>query len=179
MLFSLRVQICLLSLVGFPCFVCRNDAVWFLNLVLKSFSVRPMYVSVVLLSLHVTVAWQISDDWRQFPLSGHVFFCWQLQVLVSFVLVLSAVSSMCLDEFKLRLLWLAMVCLVLFLQLWQILIVLQLKIFRSLRSFGKCLSIRVRNLCPILVLKVFLNGGLYQSMLFCCLSFHLLAVGAP
>ena len=73
MLFSLRVQICFLSLVGFPCFVCRNDAVWFLNLVLKSFSVRPMYVSVVLLSLHVTVAWQISDELRQFPLSGHVF----------------------------------------------------------------------------------------------------------
>ena len=43
-------------------------------------------------------------------------FCLQLQVLVSFVLVLSAVSSMCLDEFKLRLLWLAMICLVLFLQ---------------------------------------------------------------
>ena len=29
-LFSLRVQICLLSLVEFLCFVCRNDAVWFL-----------------------------------------------------------------------------------------------------------------------------------------------------
>ena len=57
MLFSLRVQICLLSSVEFPCFVCRNDVVWFLYLVLKSFSVRPMYVSVVLLSLHVTVAW--------------------------------------------------------------------------------------------------------------------------
>ena len=35
----------------------RNDAVWFLYLVLKSFSVSPMYVSVVLLSLRVTVAW--------------------------------------------------------------------------------------------------------------------------
>ena len=31
----------------------RNDAVWFLYLVLKSFSVSPMYVSVVLLSLRV------------------------------------------------------------------------------------------------------------------------------
>ena len=35
---------------------------------------------------------------QQFPWSEHVFFCWQLQGLVSFVLVLSAVSSMCLDE---------------------------------------------------------------------------------
>ena len=35
----------------------KNDAVWFLYLVLKSFSVSPMYVSVVLLSLRVTVAW--------------------------------------------------------------------------------------------------------------------------
>ena len=39
MLFSLRVQICLLSSVEFLRFVCRNDAVWFLYLVLKSFSV--------------------------------------------------------------------------------------------------------------------------------------------
>ena len=56
MLFSLRVQICLLSSVEFLSFVCRNDAVWFLYLVLKLFSVSPMYVSVVLLSLRVTVA---------------------------------------------------------------------------------------------------------------------------
>ena len=35
----------------------RNDAVWFLYLVLKLFSVSPMYVSVLLLSLRVTVAW--------------------------------------------------------------------------------------------------------------------------
>ena len=55
MLFSFKV--CLLSSVEFLCFVCRNDAVWFLFLVLKSFSVSPMYVSVVLFSLHVTVAW--------------------------------------------------------------------------------------------------------------------------
>ena len=46
-LFSLRVQICLLSSVEFL----RNDAVWFLYLVLKSFSVSPMYVSMVPLSL--------------------------------------------------------------------------------------------------------------------------------
>ena len=57
MLLSLRVQICLLSSVEFLCLTWRNDAVWFLYLVLKSFSVSPMYVSVVLLSLRVTVAW--------------------------------------------------------------------------------------------------------------------------
>ena len=56
-LLSLRVQICLLSSVEFLCLAWRNDAVWLLYLVLKSFSVSPMYVSVVLLSLRVTVAW--------------------------------------------------------------------------------------------------------------------------
>ena len=57
MLLSLRVQICLMSLVEFLCLAWRNDAVWFLYLVLKLLSVSPMYVSVVLLSLRVTVAW--------------------------------------------------------------------------------------------------------------------------
>ena len=57
MLLSLRVQMCLLSSVEFLCLVWQNDAVWFLYLVLKSFSVSPMYVSVMLLSLRVTVAW--------------------------------------------------------------------------------------------------------------------------
>ena len=56
MLLSLRVQICLLSSVEFLCLAWRNDAVWFLYLVLKSFSVSPMYVSVVLLSLRVVFA---------------------------------------------------------------------------------------------------------------------------
>ena len=58
MMLSLRVQICLLSSVEFLCLAWRNDAAWFnLYLVLKLFSVSPMYVSVVLLSLRVTVAW--------------------------------------------------------------------------------------------------------------------------
>ena len=57
MLLSLRVQMCLLSSVEFLCLAWRNEAVWFLYLVLKSFSVSLMYVSVVLLSLRVTVAW--------------------------------------------------------------------------------------------------------------------------
>ena len=57
MFLCLRVQMCLLSSVDFLCLVWRNDAVWFLYLVLKSFSVSPMYVSVVLLFLRLTVAW--------------------------------------------------------------------------------------------------------------------------
>ena len=48
---------CLLSSVEFLSSEWRNDAVWFRYLVLKSFSVSAMYVSVVLLSLRVTVAW--------------------------------------------------------------------------------------------------------------------------
>ena len=42
MLLSLRVQMCLLSSVEFLCLAWRDDAVWFLYLVLKSFSVIPM-----------------------------------------------------------------------------------------------------------------------------------------
>ena len=48
---------CLLSSVEFLCLAWRNDAVWFLYLVLKSFSVSPMYVSAMLLPLRVMVAW--------------------------------------------------------------------------------------------------------------------------
>ena len=50
MLSFLSVQMCLLSSVEFLCLAWRNDAVWFLCLVLKSVSVSPMYVSEVLLS---------------------------------------------------------------------------------------------------------------------------------
>ena len=50
-------------------------------------------------------------DCRQFPSSGHLFFCRQLHVLLW--AVLSSVSSVCWDEFKIRLLWLSMICLVL------------------------------------------------------------------
>ena len=42
MLLFLRVQMCLLSPVGFLRRVCQNEAVWFLYLVLKLFSVSPM-----------------------------------------------------------------------------------------------------------------------------------------
>ena len=59
---------------------------------LKSFSVSPMYVLEVLLSLRLT------DEWRQFLLSGHVFFSRQLHVLLS--VVLSALSLTCSDKLK-------------------------------------------------------------------------------
>ena len=75
---------------------------WFLYRVLKSFSVSPMYVSEVLSSLRVTVAWQMTDDRRQFPLSGHEIFCRQLRDFLS--TRLSAVSSACWDGFKMDLL---------------------------------------------------------------------------
>ena len=50
---------CLLSLVEFLCSTCMcwNDVVWFLYLVMKSFSLSPIYVSGVLLSLCVMVTW--------------------------------------------------------------------------------------------------------------------------
>ena len=55
----------------------------------------------------------MTDGWRQCPLSGHafvlsavlLFFMWSAGILV------------CPDEFKMRLLWLSMICFVLFLQL--------------------------------------------------------------
>ena len=57
MLLSLRVQMYLLRSVELLGLAWRNDSVWFLYLVLKSFSVRLMYVSVVLLSFRAMVAW--------------------------------------------------------------------------------------------------------------------------
>ena len=39
----------------------------------------------------------------------------------------------------------------------------QLTICLSFSYFGKCLSTRAGNLCPILVLTFLLNEGLYQS----------------
>ena len=60
MLLSLRVQICLLSSVEFLCFAWQNDGVWFLYLVLKSFSVSPMCVPEVLLSIIITLVKQIN-----------------------------------------------------------------------------------------------------------------------
>ena len=57
----------------------------------------------------------MTDDCRQFPLSGHAFFCRQLNVLLFFVL--SAGTLVFPDEFKMRLLWLSMICFVLFMQL--------------------------------------------------------------
>ena len=91
MLLSLRVQMCLLSSVELLCLAWRNDAMWFLYLVLKSFSVSPMYVSVVLLSLHFLLL----------------------------MVVAAAVSSACIDAVRIsmRLLWFSIICFMLFMQL--------------------------------------------------------------
>ena len=63
---------------------------------------------------------QITDDCRQFPSSGHVFFCRQLYVfLLSMVAAAAAVAvlSICIDAVRMRLLWLSIICFVLFMQL--------------------------------------------------------------
>ena len=60
-LLSLRVQTYLLSSEEFLYLLCRNVALWFLYLTLNSFSVSPMYVSVLLLSCRVTEAWYIAE----------------------------------------------------------------------------------------------------------------------
>ena len=57
----------------------------------------------------------MTDDCKQFPFSGHAFFCRQLHVLSFFLW--SAGTLVCPDEFKMRLLWLSMICFVLFMQL--------------------------------------------------------------
>ena len=61
----------------------------------------------------------MTDDCRQFPSSGHVFFCRQLHVLLLAVLAAAvmAVSSICVDAVRMRLLWLLIICFVLFMQL--------------------------------------------------------------
>ena len=71
-------------------------------------------------------------------MSGHGIFCRQLQVLLSFVLfaVSSALSSICSDEYKMRLLWLSIICLVLFMQLSLILMTLRLKNKESVSDIG-------------------------------------------
>ena len=61
----------------------------------------------------------MTDDCRQFPSSGHVFFCRQLHVFL-FWMVLGlavAVSLACVYDFRICLLWLSITCLALFMQL--------------------------------------------------------------
>ena len=62
----------------------------------------------------------MTDDCRQFPYRGHVFFCRQLHVLLlSMVAAAAAVAvlSICVDAVRMRLLWLSIICFVLFMQL--------------------------------------------------------------
>ena len=62
----------------------------------------------------------MTDDCRQFPSRGHVFFCRQLHVLLLSMVVAAAavaVLSICVDAVRMRLLWLSIICFVLFMQL--------------------------------------------------------------
>ena len=54
-----------------------------------------------------------------FRLGGHVFFCRQLHVLLLSMVAAAAaaVLSICVDAVKMRLLWLSIICFVLFMQL--------------------------------------------------------------
>ena len=54
----------------------------------------------------------MTDDCRQFPSSGQVFFCRQLHVLFISVAVVVAVTLACGGD-SIRLLWLSIICLVL------------------------------------------------------------------
>ena len=93
MLLSLRVQMCLLSSVEFLCFACPFDERNIITHAKKSILIHQ----------------------QQFPLSGHESVCRQLH---DFLLTVSSLGSWsCLDECKMRLLWLSMICLVLFMQL--------------------------------------------------------------
>ena len=58
----------------------------------------------------------MTDDCRQFPSRGQVFFCRQLHVLFISVAVVVAVTLACGGD-SIRLLWLSIICLVLFMQL--------------------------------------------------------------
>ena len=58
----------------------------------------------------------MTDDCRQFPSSGQVFFCRQLHVLFISVAVVVVVTLACGGD-SIRLLWLSIICLVLFMQL--------------------------------------------------------------
>ena len=68
----------------------------------------------MLLSLPVMMACKMNDDCRQLPLSGNLFFCKQLNVLLTLVLF-GVVLVLC--EFRMHLLRMSITCLMLFMQL--------------------------------------------------------------
>ena len=57
-----------------------------------------------------------TDGCRQFPASGHAFFCRRLHVLL-LMIAAAAVLSTCIDAVRMRLLWLSIICFVLVMQL--------------------------------------------------------------
>ena len=72
-----------LSVVGV--LLCSNlkDDLCILNLVLNSFSLRPIYVSWLFEVVSVTVALYTTHLVRHYPSSGQEFFCRQLHSLLS------------------------------------------------------------------------------------------------
>ena len=82
---------------------------------------------------------------------------------MSFVLVLSVVSSLCFDEFKMCLLWLSVICLVLYMQLKQILIVLQLKIFPYFVVFWEVLVSYGKESVSDIVAYIFVEWGVVPT----------------
>ena len=70
----------------------------------------------MLLSLRVQICLLSSVELLCFPSSGHAFFCRQLHVLFLMVAA-AAISSVCIDAVRMRLLWLSIICFVLFMQL--------------------------------------------------------------
>ena len=86
---SFNVHTYWLSLVAFLLSSCLKLFVCPLYLVLNVLSVSPMYVSSLLLSCLVTVAWYITPDVRHCPFSGHVLFCRQLQLFCVVFVVLA------------------------------------------------------------------------------------------
>ena len=79
MLASFNFQMYSLSVVAFLLSLWLKLDLCAVYLVLKVFSVRPMYDSSLWLSWRVTVAWYTMLSVRQLPSSGHWFCALQLQ----------------------------------------------------------------------------------------------------
>ena len=154
-LLSSRVQIYLPSLVEFFCFAWQKMvSVSCIKVVFCGSDV--CFRSVIL----VTFEGCLVDDWRLEAVSIKWVFVllWAVACFTLNCVIFGVISVL-----TICLLWLLIICLVLFMQLQLILMVLQLNIFLTLWSLRECLFTSVRNLWPILVLLFLLNGGFFSS----------------
>lgn len=160
MLFSFKVQICLLSSVEFFRLLFLNDCLWFPYLILNGVSVKPIYVSSFSIDLSgagwvaITVAWYIIPDCWHFPSNGQLFLLRQLHI-----------SGVLVGFSNLDLLCWSILFLTLGMQLYDSLRVFLLKIGLRMWSSGKLSATILKNLWPILVLTCVSNGGLNHVML--------------